>query len=170
MRKVILMLLFLQTNVYCQFNILPSAAKYQEILNEVKKKDEILSLEYWKDKNLMKNKETVKFSELTKNQQVVFVLLKAESTSKDMTLLEEMWKLDLTQTVETAKPLFSVSKKELNELLKELYVFRQKFALKYEQFAEKSLLETSLNKKEIDFKLFQIKENHAKLKLTEKAR
>lgn len=154
-------------------------SKYQENLKLIKDKENILDFNYWEDKTLTKeNKEKKKFSDFTKTEKILYILMKSEALTISASALDESWISDSKRATERLienKPgglyYFPINgpatKSEINGVLLELYVFRKSFAKKYEKFAE-SLYETEIDKKEIDFKIQKIKKYHTENKLTDK--
>ena len=116
-----------------------------------------------------------KLSDLSTQEQNVFILELAEKQTKLMTTLQKAWSRELKKFDNPDykpkgegedKPALKADIEKYNNQLLEL---RKKYAVAYEAFAEKTLKEfDKLEKKEVDFTLNQIRSIHNVEKLIER--
>jgi len=123
------------------------------------------------------SKKEKKLSDFSTQEQNVFILELAEKQTKLMTNLQKAWERELKKFDDPAYEPKGEGEKENKPALKtdvekynnQLLDLRKKYAIAYEDFADKTLKEFSkLDKKESEFTLNQIRSVHNVEKLIER--
>lgn len=150
---------------------------YEKVLNHFKKIEAATFTGGYKDLKLIvrDTKEEKKLSDLSTQEQNVFLLELAKKQTDLMTILQRAWSNELKEVVnincksKVANENKSALKADVENYHAQLLILRKKYAVAYESFAEKTLSEfDKLDKKEIDFTLNQIRYVHNVEKLIER--
>lgn len=155
----------------------PLLGDYEKTLDHFKKIEAATFTGGYKDLKLIVRATKVekKLSDLSPQEQSVFILELADKQTKLMSILQKSWNRELKKfdnpnykpkAEGEDKPALKVDVEKYNKQLLEL---RKKYAIAYEAFAEKTLKEfDKLDKKESDFTLNQIRSLHNEEKLIER--